>query len=255
MRALALKPRDEVLRETSGLPAPLAGRLEEVRSGWNLPDAAGDKLSRLLRLLAQDATAPTSVAGSAEALDTHVADSLTALSIEGFAGRRSIVDIGTGAGFPGLVLAVALPAARVDLLESVRRKCAFVERAATALELSNARVVRARAEEWGAGEGAEAYAAATARAVGRLSTVIEYAAPLLESKGVLVAWKGRRDAEQEREAARAAEVLGMERVVVERTEPFEGSLNRHLHVYRKHEPCPPGYPRRPGMARKRPLGR
>jgi 16S rRNA (guanine527-N7)-methyltransferase len=188
-------------------------------------------------------------------VDAHVADSLTGLAVRGFRDLETVIDIGSGAGLPGLVLAIAMPAAGVDLLDSVGKKCAFLERAVAELELANAGVVCARAEEWAAGEGAEAYAGATARAVGRLATVVEYAAPLLHVGGVLVAWKGRRDAGEEREAEAAASTLGMSAAGVERVEPFAGSRGRHLHVYRKHAPCPPGYPRRPGMARKRPLGR
>jgi 16S rRNA (guanine527-N7)-methyltransferase len=229
-------------------------RLEELRSAWGLSEATAGLLGRLVGLVATEPGAPTSVAAPLEAIDTHVADSLTALSIKGFSDARSVVDIGSGAGFPGLVLAAALPEVRVDLLESARKKCAFIDRAVSTLELPNATVVCERAEQWGAAEGAEAYAAATARAVGRLATILEYAAPMLELGGVLVAWKGRRDREEEEEAELAATVLGMSLAAVERVQPFTGSRNRHLHVYRKQGSCPPGYPRRPGMARKRPLG-
>jgi 16S rRNA (guanine527-N7)-methyltransferase len=211
-------------------------------------------LERLVRLLAEEPTAPTSVAAPLDVIDTHVADSLSALSIEALTQARSLVDIGSGAGLPGLVLAAALPRARVDLLESVGRKCAFIEHAVSTLALTNARAVCARAEQWAAAAGAEAYRAVTARAVGRLATVLEYAAPLLEPGGVIVAWKGRRDPEEEDEAERAAAVLGLGFTAVEQVEPFAGSRNRHLHVYTKQAPTPPGYPRRAGMARKRPLG-
>ena len=109
----------------------------------------------------------------------HVDDSLTGL--ESSAQRASrIADIGSGAGFPGLVLAAALPDARVDLIESVGRKCDFIERAIDEAGIANARVFNARSEELAGGEGREAYDAVTARAVGRLSTLAELASPLLE---------------------------------------------------------------------------
>ena len=211
-------------------------------------------MRQLVRLLAEDPAAPTAVAAPLEVVDTHVADSLTALSIAGVAQARSLVDIGSGAGLPGLVLAAAMPTARVDVVESVRRKCEFIEEAVSALALTNARVVCARAEEWGSGAGAGSYQVATARAVAPLSTLLEYAAPLLALDGRLVAWKGKRDRGDERAAERAAGVLGLRLTAVEQVEPFAGSRHRHLHVYTKHAPTPPGYPRRPGMARKRPLG-
>jgi 16S rRNA (guanine527-N7)-methyltransferase len=237
-----------------GLERSAANRLRVLRSEWDLSESATSRLSRLVLLLASEPGAPTSVTAPEEAIDIHVADSLSGLSDARLARAESVVDIGSGAGLPGLVLAAVMPQAQVDMLESVRKKCAFIEHAASELELPDARAVCARAEHWGAGEGAGAYAAATARAVGRLATVVEYAAPLLELGGILVAWKGRRDTEEESAAERAAAILGMTPVGAERVEPFAGSRNLHLHIYRKESPCPEGYPRRPGMARKRPLG-
>jgi 16S rRNA (guanine527-N7)-methyltransferase len=228
--------------------------LEQLRSRWRLAPEAAGRLERLLTVIESDGAAPTAVTAPEEAVDAHLADSLSGLAVEALADARSVVDIGSGAGFPGLVLASAMPEARFDLVESVRRKCAFMERAAAKLALANVRVACVRAEDWAAGEGAEAYSAATARAVGRLATLLEYAAPMLEIGGVLVTWKGRRDSEEEAEGARAADLLGMKVEAVVRVEPFPYSRNRHLHVFRKAEPCPPGHPRRPGMARKRPLG-
>ena len=94
----------------------------------------------------------------------------------------------------------------------------------------------------------------TARALAPLAVVAEYAAPLLAVGGALVAWRGRRDPEDEAAAARAAAELGLEPGTVTRVEPYPGALNRHLHVMRKVAPTPDRFPRRPGMARKRPLG-
>ena len=165
-----------------------------------------------------------------------------------------IADVGAGAGFPGLALAAALPRARVDLLESAARKCAVIDRLAAAAELANARAVAERAERWGAGDGAGAYDAVTARAVAPLAVLAEYAAPLLAPGGVLVAWKGSREAEEERAGAGAAARLGLEPRTALRVSPFAGARDRHLHVYAKVGPTPDGFPRRPGMARKRPLG-
>jgi 16S rRNA (guanine527-N7)-methyltransferase len=142
----------------------------------------------------------------------------------------------------------------VDLIESAGRKCTVIERLAAAAGAGNARAVRARAEEWAAGEGAGAYDLVTARAVGSLALLLEYAAPLLRSGGGFVAWKGARDAAEEEAAATAAAELGLELVEVRRVEPFEGARDRHLHVYEKTGPTPDRFPRRPGMARKRPLG-
>jgi 16S rRNA (guanine527-N7)-methyltransferase len=91
--------------------------------------------------------------------------------------------------------------------------------------------------------------------VGSLGTLVEYAAPLLRLGGLLVAWKGRRNADEESEGAAAAKILGMKQLAVDWVGPFAGSRNRHLYTYEKEVATPPGYPRRPGVARKRPLGR
>ena len=134
-----------------------------------------------------------------------------------------IADVGSGAGLPGLVLAAALPDACVDLIESVGRKCAFIERAASRAAIANVRVVCERSETWALGEGREAYDAVTARAVGRLSTLAELASPLLAEGGALVAWKGRRDPDEEAELARAVDRLAMEPVEVRWVGPYAGS--------------------------------
>lgn len=187
-----------------------------------------------------------------------MADSLSGLEVEDLARASRIADIGAGAGFPGLVLAIALPSARVDLIESAGRKAAVIDRLIQAAKVSNARSVVARAEEWARlpvalGGGREGYQAVTARAVAALPVVVEYAAPLLRLRGVLVAWKGARDPEEERLGTAAAAVVGLALEEVRRVVPFAGARDRHLHVYRKVAPTPERFPRRPGMAAKRPL--
>jgi 16S rRNA (guanine527-N7)-methyltransferase len=213
-----------------------------------------DRLSRLLEALAAEPDPPTTVRDPEHAADVHVADSLAALELPQLVEAGSIADVGSGAGFPGLVLAAALPRARVDLIESARKKCEVIERLASAAGIDNARAVGARAEEWAAGEGREAYDVVTARALAPLAVLVEYAAPLLRAGGALVAWKGVRDAEEEHAGERAGREVGLQRGDVVPVTPFEGSRNRHLYLYLKVRPTPERFPRRPGMAAKRPLG-
>jgi 16S rRNA (guanine527-N7)-methyltransferase len=189
----------------------------------------------------------------------HVADSLSGLEVEDLARAGRIADVGAGAGFPGLVLAITLPTARVDLIESAGRKAAVIDRLIQAARVSNARSVVARAEEWGRlpvalGGGREAYDAVTARAVAALPVLVEYAAPLLRLSGVFVAWKGARDADEEGRGTKAAREVGLTLEDMLRVEPFPAARDRHLHVYRKVAPTPERFPRRAGMAVKRPLG-
>ncbi len=212
------------------------------------------QLEPIVDLLAAESSAPSSPAATRNAWTVHVADSLSGLELDDLAAAATICDVGAGAGFPGLALAAALPDSRVDLVESIGRKCEFIERAAAAGGIANARVVNARAEDWAAGEGREAYEAVTARAVGRLSTLAELASPLLKPNGVLVAWKGKRDPDEEAELERAAETLAMTPEEVRWVGPYAGSENRHLHLIRKGAATPADLPRRAGMAKKRPRG-
>jgi 16S rRNA (guanine527-N7)-methyltransferase len=207
-----------------------------------------------LELLEVEQASVSSVTDPQRAWRVHVADSLTGLEFPVLAKAEKIADIGSGAGFPGLVLAVALPSAQVDLIESVGRKCEFIQRAIDTAGIANARVVNARSEEVAEGDARETYAAVTARAVGRLSTLAELASPLLADGGFLVAWKGKRDPDEEGQLANAAEELAMHPEQTLHVGPSAGSEHRHLHLIRKRGSTPPGLPRRPGMAKKRPRG-
>jgi 16S rRNA (guanine527-N7)-methyltransferase len=221
---------------------------------FGLPGDAGPRLDALVDALLREPDPHTTITDRSDVLARHLADSLVALELTEVRDARAIADIGAGAGFPGLPLAIALPAARVDLVESARRKCAVIERLAAAARLDTVRAVASRAEEWAAGEGREDYDVVTARAVGSLAVLVEYAAPLLSHGGVLVAWKGARDAPEEDGGSRAAALVGLELAELLPVSPFPGARERHLHVYRKVKPTPDRVPRRPGMAAKRPLG-
>src|SRR5665811_1466608 len=120
--------------------------------------------------------------------------------------------------------------------------------------IPNATVLHARSEELASAEQRESYDAVTARAVGRLSTLAELASPLLKQGGVLVAWKGKRDPDEEKQLSRASEQLAMQPVQVLDVGARAGSKHRHLHVIRKVGITPVDLPRRSGMAKKRPCG-
>ncbi|HYQ78915.1 MAG TPA: 16S rRNA (guanine(527)-N(7))-methyltransferase RsmG [Solirubrobacterales bacterium] len=211
------------------------------------------KLETVLALLAEERASVSSVVDR-RAWQVHVVDSLTGLEVPELREAHRIADIGAGAGFPGLVLAVALPEVRVDLVESVSRKCEFMRQAIAAAGIGNAAVLDTRSESLAAGDGREAYDVVTARAVGRLSTLAELASPLLEPNGVLVAWKGKRDQEEERQLDNAAEALAMRPEGILDVGDRAGSEHRHLHLVRKSGPTPETLPRNPGIAKKRPKG-
>jgi 16S rRNA (guanine527-N7)-methyltransferase len=230
-----------------------AGRtLRETLRGRELDSRQLAQLAKVLEVLEHDGHAPTTVRTARAACERHLADSLVGLDFNYLIGARVVADLGAGAGFPGLPLAIALPDARVSLIESQRRKCEFLQRICVAAEVENASVVCARAEQWTAG--ASANDAVVARALASQPVVLEYASPLLRTGGALVDWRGKRSAEEERAAAVAANELGLELREIRAVQPFADATDRHVHVFVKVQPTPAGFPRRPGIARKRPLG-
>ncbi len=219
----------------------------------SLDPAAREALGKVLELLAKERASVSSVVDE-RAWRVHVADSLTGLEVPELQRATRIADVGAGAGFPGLALAAALPNAQIDLIESIGRKCAFMGRAIAAAGIPNATVRDTRSEDWASADGGEAYDVVTARAVGRLSTLAELASPLLKPNGVLIAWKGKRDEDEELQLKKASDELAMASGSILNVGDRAGSQHRHLHVIRKVGPTPANLPRKPGIAKKRPKG-
>jgi 16S rRNA (guanine527-N7)-methyltransferase len=205
-----------------------------------------DALDALLDALASP-HAPTTVRSRAEARDVHIADSLAGLPYV----RGRVADLGSGAGIPALVLAAAEPSLSVVAVESVSRKARFIEQTAERMGLRNVEVVALRAEEWTAGR--DACDTVTARALAALPVICEYAAPLLRVGGRLVCWKGAVDSAEEADGRAAARTLGLSEPEVVAVTPFPGSQRRTLWLWSKVSETPPRFPRRPGIATKRPL--
>jgi 16S rRNA (guanine527-N7)-methyltransferase len=210
-----------------------------------------EQLGTLLTVLARDEHAPTAVRSPIRAADVHLGDSLVGLEFAAVRSARPIADLGAGAGFPGLPLAVALPAAEVRLVESQARRCLFIERMCAEAEIGNARVVCVRAEEWR--EGLASHDVVLARALAPQPVVLEYAAPLLRVGGTLLDWRGRRDCKREAASAVAARALGLQCVEVRRVSSFGEARFHHIHLYLKVRDTPKRFPRRVGIACKRPL--
>jgi 16S rRNA (guanine527-N7)-methyltransferase len=184
----------------------------------------------------------TSLADREAARRLHIEDALAA---EGVLERGPVVDVGSGGGSPGIPLAAARPDLAFVLLESNARKCRFLE--GVAGNFPNVRVVCARAEEYGSGEGRDAYGTAVARALAPPSVALEWCLPLVAVGGLVVLYTGEPDLEPL--AAVAARLGGG----LPKASPVTGSTHRHLVIVRKVAPTPPGFPRRAGAARKRPL--
>jgi 16S rRNA (guanine527-N7)-methyltransferase len=231
---------------------PLPPRLAALADRYGLKAQQAQQLELILGELAADRHAPSAVRDLEDAIDVHVADSLTALDVEQVRAARRVADLGSGAGFPGLPLAVALPHSHIWLVESQLRRCAFLERACRTANVRNAEVVCARAEA--SLELVGRCDVVLARALAPQPIVLEYAAPLLRVGGVLVDWRGLLEPSAASASRHAANELGLIASEVRRVRPFAGSTGHYLHLYLKVRATPEQFPRRPGVARKRPIG-
>lgn len=185
----------------------------------------------------------------------HFLDSLTCT----FAWREmeppaSLIDIGTGAGFPGIPLKILMPGLRLTLVESIGKKADFCRHIVDTLQLENVEVITARAEEVGAQDThREMYDAATARAVAQLNILAEYLLPLVRVGGFAIAQKGNTAPAESQQANRAITILGgvirpLILVMIPRVEEA-----RYLVVMKKIKPTPAAYPRRVGIPSRKPL--
>lgn len=197
----------------------------------------------------------TTIEGDFDVAVKHFLDSLSCLLTGLFERPAKVVDIGSGAGFPGVPLKVARSALDITLLDSSLKRTAFLAEVATNLGLGGCRVVCERAERLGRDvRGRGLYDLAVARAVARLAVDLEYGIPLLAVGGHLVAMKGPRVVEELGQAAAAAEMLGAALVrSLDVALPLSGE-RRTLVVFKKVAPTPQTYPRREGVPAKRPLG-
>ena len=227
------------------------GRLSELRTEYGLPVGSEKQLASILGSLAWE-HAPTAVREPEDAVDVHVADALSGLSVASIKTADAIADIGSGCGIPGLVLAVALPQASLIAVEASERRCEFIRQSAELAGLGNVTIVCSRAEEWLDGIGKVDVVAA--RALAGTAVLLEYAAPLLRIGGELVAWKGTPESDELEAAATAATALGMSRPELISVEPWSGGGVRQLLRSVKESPTPERFPRRAGIAAKRPLG-
>jgi len=196
----------------------------------------------------------TAITDRDEAIEKHFLDSLALTKAADFTDRR-LIDIGTGAGFPGLPLKIAVPSLEVTLLDSLAKRVGFLEEVSEALGLQNIRCVHSRAEEWVQTEGErEAYDYATSRAVAELRVLLELALPYVKVGGAFLAMKTAR-AEREMQAAHnATEILGGHiESYHDYTLPSEPTATRRIVVIRKVAPTPAQYPRRFARIQKDPL--
>ena len=182
----------------------------------------------------------------------HFLDSLCLLPLADWAGK-TVVDVGTGAGFPGMPLAMAVPEASVTLLDSLGKRVAFLEECRAALDLGNVRCVHARAEEFAAGE-RESFDLAVSRAVAALPTLCELCLPLVKVGGRFLAMKSSGTWEEIASSERAIALLGGKLAAVEDYTIPTSQIVHRVVVIQKVSPTPKKYPRRFAQIKKQPLG-
>ncbi len=184
----------------------------------------------------------------------HFLDSLSLAPYLGTAQGKHLIDIGSGAGFPGLPLKIVFPDLILTLVESVQKKADFLEMVVKQLEIRTCKVVCRRAEEIGqSADHREKYDFAAARAVAGLSTLVEYILPLLRIGGVALAPKGKAAHQETQQGMKAIRVLGGELRKVAPVEVPGLAEERYLVIIDKIAATPIKYPRRVGIPAKRPL--
>ena len=226
-----------------------------------LEEVAREKLLDFCNLVreANERMNLTAIADPAEMIPRHILDSLAPLSVPTLAERlrapgATLIDIGTGAGFPGVPLAIALPDLRVTLLDSLQKRISFLEETTEALGLSNVSLLAARAEDAARDPlYREQFDLATSRAVADMSPLLECSLPFLRKDGAFIAYKGAEIDEELGRATTAIEILGGVAEEPLRYSIPNTNITHALLPIIKSAPTPEKYPRRAGIPTKRPL--
>ncbi len=193
----------------------------------------------------------TAIEGEDETARLHFLDSAALLTLADL-GQKRVIDVGTGAGFPGLALKIARPELELVLLDSLDKRIGFLRETCAALGFDDVSCVHARAEEapkaWRGG-----FDVAVSRAVARLNVLCELCLPLVKTGGLFIAMKGPEHAEELREAENAIRLLGGA-LEAEKDYTIPGTEITHSAILiRKTAPTPPKYPRRWAQIKKQPL--
>lgn len=195
----------------------------------------------------------TRIVDPKEIVEKHFIDSITCVLLDCFQKAKKIIDIGSGAGLPGIPLKICKEDLEVYLLESVKKKVIFLQRIINILELKNIFIVHGRAEEYGQNNKyREKYDLVISRAVAKLNVLAEYCLPFVSLGGYFVAFKGP-GAKEEMRNINAVKILGGEIVEVKELKLPASGERRNLVVIKKEKMTPLKYPRRPGIPQKRPL--
>ena len=224
--------------------------------GWQPNEKQQEQFQRLYRaiLAGNRQLNLTRITAPDDFWEKHLWDSLAGLDIARQGEQKlRMIDIGTGAGFPGIPIAIALPQWRVTLLDATRKKVRFLDTLIGDLALENVTTVTGRAEAIGQQSHREAYDIASVRAVGSASVCAEYAVPLIKTGGLAILYRGQWNDEESAALTLAADELGSTiESVRQLTTPLSHSI-RHCVYLRKRSPTPASYPRAVGIPTQQPL--
>ncbi|MGN0950657.1 MAG: 16S rRNA (guanine(527)-N(7))-methyltransferase RsmG [Mitsuokella sp.] len=196
----------------------------------------------------------TAITEEHEVAVKHMVDSLTAYDTSLFQDGVSVIDVGTGAGFPGLPLKIFCPGIKLTLMDSLNKRVKFLQTVVTELGLQNVECVHARAEEGARNQKyREQFDIAVSRAVARLPILCEYCLPFIKKGGHFLALKGRAYAEEAEEAKKAIKVMGGSHTEVREVHLPDLEDKRAIIIVTKTMPTPKAYPRKAGTPAKNPL--
>lgn len=185
----------------------------------------------------------------------HMIDSLTAYDAQLFHVKQKVIDVGTGAGFPGLPLKIYCPEIELTLMDSLNKRVKFLQTVVDELQLHDVTCVHARAEEGARNKQyREQFDVAVSRAVARLPILAEYCLPFVKKGGHFLALKGMQYEEEAKEAAKAIKVLGGSKVEIHRVQLPGLEDVRAVIDITKGMPTPKAYPRKAGTPAKSPIG-
>ena len=227
---------------------------KEKEININIPDENVEKFYKYMKSLIEwnEKMNLTAITEPKEIILKHFIDSITILKY--IDDNSKLVDVGTGAGFPGVPLSIMNPTLKITLVDSLNKRLIFLQEVVKELNLKNIEIVHARAEEFGQNKNyREKFDIATSRAVANLATLSEYLVPLVKIGGKIISMKASNAKEEINDAQKAIEVLGGKIEKIEEFDLPESDIGRTIIIIDKNKCTPAIYPRKAGTPAKEPI--